>query len=138
MPNGTLRASWQLEPHEGKLSFAIADPEDYAETVPSAYLRRTPGCLLLCDGLFAQPIETGVHSWNPCFICYGHAYERSQHLFRSACCAIHYPAGLRDAQAETTDGRVQITKDVSVLRLDHVSIKDILLGVWQISLTAVK
>jgi len=23
------------------------------------------------DGFFAQPIEKGVHSWNPSFICHG-------------------------------------------------------------------
>jgi hypothetical protein len=36
-------------------------------------------------------------------------------------------------QAETTDCRIRITKDVPVLRIDHPSIKGMLLGVWQIS-----
>ena len=39
---------------------------------------------------------------------------------------------LPDAQA-ATDRRVRITKDVPVLRVDHISIKGVLLGVWQVS-----
>jgi hypothetical protein len=45
----------------------------------------------------------GVHSWNPSFIPYEHAYERNEHFFRSAYCAIHDPADLQGAQAETAD-----------------------------------
>ena len=40
-------------------------------------------------------------------------------------------AALPDAQAETADHRVSITKDVPILRIDHFSIKGKLLGVWQ-------
>jgi hypothetical protein len=37
------------------------------------------------------------------------------------------------AQADTADRRVRITKDVPVLRIDHISIKGMLLGMWQVS-----
>ena len=33
----------------------------------------------------------------------------------------------------TTDRRVRIAKDVPVLRVDHISIKGMLLGVWPVS-----
>ena len=56
--------------------------------------------------------------------------------FGLACCAIRDPAALQDPQAETTDRRVRITEDVPVLWVDHISIKGMLLGVWQ-SLKAV-
>jgi len=39
---------------------------------------------------------------------------------------------LQDAQGATDRG-VRITKDVPVLRIDHASIKGVLLGMWQIS-----
>lgn len=39
------------------------------------------------------------------------------------------PAPL-DAQ-ETTDRRVSVTKDVPVLRIDHISTESALLGVWR-------
>jgi hypothetical protein len=68
----------------------------------------------------------------------GRLYERNQYFLRSAYCAIHDPSALPDAQAETTDGRVQIAKDVPVLRLDHITIKDMLLGVWQVFPIATK
>jgi hypothetical protein len=34
-----------------------------------------------------------------------------------------YPAAPQDGQAETTDHRVRNTKDVSLLRIDHISIE---------------
>jgi hypothetical protein len=61
----------------------------------------------------------------------GHFYERSQYFPRSADRAVHDPAAPLDAQVETTDCGVSITKDVPILRIDHVSIKGKLLGVWQ-------
>jgi hypothetical protein len=60
-------------------------------------------------------------------------YERNQYLLRSPDRAGHDPAAPRDAQAETTDRRVRNTKDVSVLRIDHISIEGMLLGVRQAS-----
>ena len=36
-----------------------------------------------------------------------------------------------EAQAETAVGRISITKDVPILRIDHASIKGELLGMWQ-------
>ena len=50
---------------------------------------------------------------------------------RSADRAVHDPAASLDAQVETTDCGVSITKNVPVLRIDHVSIEGKLLGVWQ-------
>jgi len=40
---------------------------------------------------------------------------------------------LQDAQAETADGRIRITKDMPMLRIDHISIEGVLLGVRQVS-----
>ncbi len=57
--------------------------------------------------------------------------EHSQYFPRSAYRAVHDPAAPLDSQAETTGRGVWITEDVSVLRIDHVSIKGKLLGVWQ-------
>jgi hypothetical protein len=61
----------------------------------------------------------------------GRFYERNQYLLRPAYRALHDPGVLLDAQAETTDHRVSITKDVPILRIDHISIKSPLLGVWR-------
>jgi hypothetical protein len=58
-------------------------------------------------------------------------YERHQHCLRSALRAVYDPAAPLDTEAETAVSRVSITKDVSVLRTDHVSIQGTLLGVWQ-------
>lgn len=44
---------------------------------------------------------------------------------------------IRD-QYTATDRRARITKDVSILRHDHVSIKGKLLGVWQVFRIAAK
>jgi len=55
------------------------------------------------------------------------------YFFRSACCAIRDLLLYKILQAETTDRRVRITKDVPVLRIDHISIQGMLLGVWHVS-----
>ncbi len=61
----------------------------------------------------------------------GRFYERNQYFLRSAYCPLHDPAAPPNAQAETTGRRVSITKNLPILRIDHVSIKGKLLGVWQ-------
>jgi hypothetical protein len=61
----------------------------------------------------------------------GRFYERNQYFTRSAYRPLHDPAAPQDAQAETTGRQIWITKDVPILRIDHVSIKGQLLGVWQ-------
>jgi hypothetical protein len=61
----------------------------------------------------------------------GSLYERNQHVLWSADRAVHNPAAPLDAQGETADHGVWITKDVPIMRIDHVSIKGKLLGVWQ-------
>jgi hypothetical protein len=61
----------------------------------------------------------------------GRLDERSQYFPRSAYRAVHDPAAPLAAQAETTGHGIRITKNVSVLRIDHVAIKGKLLGVWQ-------
>ncbi len=61
----------------------------------------------------------------------GRLYERNQYFPRSPDRAVHDPPAPRDAQRETTDRRVRNTKDVSVLRIDHISIEGMLLGVRQ-------
>ena len=61
----------------------------------------------------------------------GRFYERNQYFLRSAYRPLHDPAAPLDSQAETTGRRVSITKDVPILRIDHLSIKGKLLGVWQ-------
>ena len=61
----------------------------------------------------------------------GRLYERNQYFPRSPNRAVHDPAAPQDAQPETTDRRVRNTKDVSLLRIDHISIEGMLLGVRQ-------
>jgi hypothetical protein len=61
----------------------------------------------------------------------GRFYERNQYFLRSVYRPPHDPAAPPDAQAETTGRRIWITKGVPILRVDHVSIKGKLLGVWQ-------
>ncbi len=61
----------------------------------------------------------------------GRFNERNQHFPRSADRAVHIPAAPLDAQGETTGHGVWITKDVPELRIDHISTKSPLLGVWQ-------
>jgi hypothetical protein len=61
----------------------------------------------------------------------GRLYERNQYFLRSANRALHDPGAAPAPQTETTGRRVPITKDVPVLRIDYLSIKGKLLGVWQ-------
>ena len=61
-----------------------------------------------------------------------HVCERNQYFCRSAYCAVGDSGVLQDAQA-AKDRRVRITKDVPVLRIDHIPIKGMLLGVWSAS-----
>ena len=63
----------------------------------------------------------------------GRFYERNKHFFGSSDCAFRYLAAPADAPAETTDRRVRITTDAPVLRIDHISAKGKLLGVWPFS-----
>lgn len=59
-----------------------------------------------------------------------HIYERNYNFVGPADCGICDPAALPDPQAETTGNRVRIAEDVPVLRVDYVSIKSTLPGVW--------
>jgi len=61
----------------------------------------------------------------------GRFYERNQYFLWSAYRAVHDPAAPLDAQGETTGRGVRITKDVPILRIDHIPLKGKLLGVWQ-------
>ena len=61
----------------------------------------------------------------------GRIYDRNQYLFRSADRDLNDSAAHLDAQAETTDHRVSITKDVPLLRIDHISTQSSLPGVWR-------
>jgi hypothetical protein len=61
----------------------------------------------------------------------GSLYERNQHFPRSADRAVHDPAAPLEAQGETTDHGVWITKDVPILWIDHISTESPLLGVRQ-------
>jgi hypothetical protein len=61
----------------------------------------------------------------------GRGYERNQYFLRCACSAVHDPAAPLGTQGETTNRRVRNTKNVPVLRIDHISTKSSLLGVWR-------
>ena len=61
----------------------------------------------------------------------GRFHERNQYFTRSADRALHDPAASQDAQAETTTSWVSITKDLPVFRIDYISAKSPLLGVWR-------
>ena len=65
-------------------------------------------------------------------------YERNQHRLRCTYRAIRDPSALQDEWAETADRRDQITKDVPVLRFDHLPAEDFLHGVWQVFLVTMK
>jgi hypothetical protein len=58
-------------------------------------------------------------------------YERNQCFLWLVYRDPHNPPGSLDAQSDTAADRVSITEDVSILRIDHASIKGKLLGVWQ-------
>jgi len=59
----------------------------------------------------------------------GRFYERNQYFLRLAFRIIHGPAAPLEAQVETTEHRVSIAKDVSVLRIDHISTQSSMPGV---------
>ena len=61
----------------------------------------------------------------------GRFHERNQYFTRSADRALHDRAASQDAEAETTTSRGSITKDLPILRIDHISTKSPLLGVWR-------
>jgi len=61
----------------------------------------------------------------------GRSYERNQYFLRSADSAFHDPAAPLDAQGGTTNRRVRNTENMPVLRIDHISTKSSLLGVWR-------
>jgi hypothetical protein len=61
----------------------------------------------------------------------GRFHERNQYFLRTADRAVYDPAALLDAEAETAISWVSITKDVPVLRIDNLSPKPSLLGVWR-------
>ena len=83
----------------------------------------------------ARPLEIKEHSYSVDAERAKRApfNERNQYFLRSAYRAVHDPAAPQAAQAETTDRRVRNTKDVSVLRIDYISIEGMLLGVRQAS-----
>jgi hypothetical protein len=56
-------------------------------------------------------------------------YERNQHFHRSAYRGVHDSAPPLDAQDKTQSRSLWISKDVPILRIDHVSIKGMLPGV---------
>jgi len=58
-------------------------------------------------------------------------YERNQYCFWLVYRPLDDPDGPLDAQTETADRRRSITKDVPIVRDDHVTIKAELLGVRQ-------
>jgi hypothetical protein len=61
----------------------------------------------------------------------GRFCERNDNLPGCASRASHISVCSLDAKGEITDPRGSITKDVPVLRIDHISIKAKLPGVWQ-------
>jgi hypothetical protein len=58
-------------------------------------------------------------------------YERNQHRLRCSYRAICDPSALQDERTETADRRDQITKDVPILRFNHVPTEGFVHGVWQ-------
>ena len=57
--------------------------------------------------------------------------ECHQYFLRTVRPAVHDPTDPLAAQAESPGRRVSITKDVPILRIDHISIEGKLLGVWR-------
>ena len=61
------------------------------------------------------------------------AFDKRRYYFLwSACRAVHGPAATLDARDKIRGRRVW-TKDVPILRTDHISIKGTLPGMWQAS-----
>ena len=64
----------------------------------------------------------------------GRIYEPKYYLFWSVYPRAHDPAAApKDAPNQVTDCRVQHSKDVPVMWVDHISTKGVLLGVQQVS-----
>jgi hypothetical protein len=61
----------------------------------------------------------------------GRRDERNQYFVRSAFRAFRDPAAPLEAQAEITEHRVSIAKNVPVLRIDHISAQSSMPGVWR-------
>jgi hypothetical protein len=61
----------------------------------------------------------------------GRSYERNQYFPRSTDRAVHDFADPPEAQAESADHGLSITKDVSILRIDHIPTESSLPGVWR-------
>ena len=61
------------------------------------------------------------------------SHERDSHLVWSAACTIRHFVDLPSAQNESKECRARINKNVSVLRVDHISINSLLPGMWQIA-----
>ena len=61
----------------------------------------------------------------------GPSYERHEYFLWLFYRATDDPARPLDAQADTAHRRGSVTKDVPLLRIDHVTIEAQLLGVWQ-------
>jgi hypothetical protein len=59
-------------------------------------------------------------------------YERNQYVCGFAYSAVRYPAAAQESRPETTDRRARNTKDVSVLRIDHISVEGTLHGVRRV------
>jgi hypothetical protein len=58
-------------------------------------------------------------------------HELNQYSLWTADRAVYDPSALLDSQTQTAIGRVSITNDVPVMRIDHVPIKGKLLGMRQ-------
>ena len=60
----------------------------------------------------------------------GRSYERNQYCLRVVYRDLHEPAACIDAEADTTDRRGSITKNVLSLRIDYIAERP-LLRVWR-------
>jgi hypothetical protein len=80
--------------------------------------------LILPEGLFAA---SAVDAEPPRRVVLN---DCNQYCRRSAYRSVHTRAAPLDAQ-ENTDRRASITKDVPVLRIDHIAIQGTLFGVWR-------
>jgi hypothetical protein len=58
-------------------------------------------------------------------------HVRNRYYLRSVYRALHDPVARVDPQAETTAKRGSITKNVSIVRIDHIPAQVSLPGVWQ-------
>jgi hypothetical protein len=89
----------------------------------AAILRSTPRCV---------STSLGRLGWGEAQLAKkGRSCERNEYFLGSACRALCNPAAALDAQDETAEQQLSITKDVPILRIDHISIKSPLLGMWR-------